>query len=139
MSLDPGTDPATYLETLLGEVCFGDQDTHPLEETIDRYFTPDYQQRTDGELTSRDGFAEHIRAVRSLAVSGTVKVRDVVREGNRIADRHEVTITKRDGNTSRIEVYLFGEFAADGRLRRVEEISRLLAGHESDATLARTR
>ena len=46
---------------------------------------------------------------------------------------------KRDGATSRIEVYLFGELASDGRLRRVEEISRIVDGDQADARLARVR
>jgi hypothetical protein len=50
-----------------------------------------------------------------------------------------VTVTRRDGTTSQIEVYLFGEFAGDGRLRRVDEVSRVLAGGRGDAGLARIR
>lgn len=137
MSLD--RDPASFVETALNEVCFGDDDTHPLDATIDRYFTPDYQQRTDGELLDRDGFAAHIRAVRALAASGRIEVREAVRQDHRIADRHEVTGTRHDGATSRIEIYLFGELADDGRFRRVDEISRLLDGGHDDRNLARTR
>jgi SnoaL-like domain len=133
------TDPAMFIETALAEVCFGEESTHPLEATVDRYFSPDYQQRTDGQLIGRDGFVKHIRALRALAAAGRVEVLDVVQEGNRIADRHEVTVTKRDGTTSRVEVYLFGEFASDGRLRRVEEISRVIDGDQGDARLARIR
>jgi hypothetical protein len=47
LSLDP--DPASFVETALNDVCFGDDETHPLDATIDRYFTPDYQERTDGD------------------------------------------------------------------------------------------
>jgi hypothetical protein len=139
MAADFQASPAAFIETALAEVCFGDDAVHPLEATIDRYFDPDYQQRTDGEITGRDGFAAHIRALRALAATGSVRVRDVLREGNRVADRHEVTITKRDGTTSRIEVYLFGEFASDGRLRRVNEITRVIDGDQGDARLARVR
>jgi hypothetical protein len=135
--VDSPANAATFVATALSEVCFGHEGTHPLEATIDRYFAPDYQQRTDGELVGRDGFASHIRALRAVTVS--VSVLDVVREGNRIADRHEVTVTKRDGTTSRLEVYLFGELAEDGRLRRVDEITRVLDGNQADAELARVR
>jgi hypothetical protein len=55
------------------------------------------------------------------------------------AFRHEVTVTRHDGTTSRMEIYLFGELAADGRLRRVDEISHLLDGEDHDTDLARTR
>ena len=38
-----------------------------------------------------------------------------------------------------LEIYLFGELAADGRLRRVEEISRVIDGDEGDGRLAQVR
>jgi hypothetical protein len=139
MTPDLQADPAAFVETVLTEVCFGDERTHPAEATIDRYFTPDYQQRTDGQLTSRDDFARHIRALRALAAQGSVTVREVLLDGNRIADRHEVTVTRQDGTTSRIEVYLFGELASDGRLRRVDEISRVIEGDQDAARLARVQ
>lgn len=107
--------------------------------TIDRYFAPDYRQYTDGEVVDRDGFTAHIAALQARTVAGRIEVLEIVRQGNRIADRHEVTVTKRDGTTSRLEIYLFGELAEDGRLRRVNEVSRLLQGDEYDTELARTR
>jgi hypothetical protein len=139
MTPDPHADPVAFVETVLTEVCFGDERAYPAEATIDRYFTPDYQQRTDGQLTDRDGFARHIRALRALAAQGSVRVREVLLEGNRIADRHEVAVTRRDGTASRIEVYLFGELAPDGRLRRVDEISRVIDGDQDDARLAQVQ
>jgi hypothetical protein len=139
MTPDPRTSLAAFIETALAEVCFSQEDSHPLEATIDRYFTPDYTQRTDGALSDRDGFAAHIKALRAVAADGTVKVSEAVREGNRIADRHEVTVTKRDGTASRIEVYLFGELADDGRLCRVDEITRIVDGDEDGARLAQVR
>jgi predicted SnoaL-like aldol condensation-catalyzing enzyme len=139
MTPDPRTDLATFIETALTEVCFGQEDGHPLEAVVDRYFTPDYTQRTDGALSGRDDFVAHVRALRALAARGSVKVSEAVREGDRVADRHEVTVTRRDGTTSQIEVYLFGELARDGRLRRVDEITRVIAGDESDARLAQVR
>jgi hypothetical protein len=33
MSLHP--DPASFVETALNDVCFGDDETHPLDATID--------------------------------------------------------------------------------------------------------
>jgi hypothetical protein len=134
-----GTGLGAFIEGALAQVCFGGEASHPLEETIDRYFTPDYQQRTDGELVDRAGFAAHIRALRALAAGGSVTVLEALKDGNRIADRHQVTVTKRDGTTSRLEVYLFGELASDGRLRRVDEVSRILDGDQADARLARVQ
>jgi hypothetical protein len=59
--------------------------------------------------------------------------------GERIADRHRVTVTKSDGSTSEIEVYLFGTLDPDGRLRRVDEVTRVVVGEADDADLARAR
>jgi hypothetical protein len=130
---------AQYMSTVLSEVCFGDEDRYPLEPTIDLYFSPDYQQRTDGELVDREGFIEHMRALRTLVLTGQIEVLEVVVQGRQIADRHRVTIIKRDGSHSQVEVYLFGEFAEDGRLWRVDEVSRVIIGNAQDAALARTR
>ncbi len=137
--MTPDTDLAEYIETVLTEVCFGREDSYPLQVTIDRYFAPDYKQRTDGELGDRKEFADHIEALRALVATGTIEVLETLRVGHRIAGRHRVTVTKRDGTTSQLEVYLLGELAKDGRLRRVDEISRVIAGGEADSVLARTR
>lgn len=139
MNIEVRDDPAGYVAAALGEVCFGDENRYPLEATVDRYFSPDYQQRTDGELVDREGFVEHIRALRALVAEGQVEVLEVVLQRRRVADRHRVTVTKRDGTRSQLEVFLFGEFADDGRLCRVDEMSRVLAGSGEDAALARAR
>jgi hypothetical protein len=132
-------DLATFITTALGEVCFGEERTHPLEAMIERYFSPDYQQCTDGETTDRAGFVAHVRTLRSLVGEGRIEVLEALRVGERIADRHRVTLTKSDGSTSQIEAYLFGTLAPDGRLRRVDEVTRVVIGGAGDAALARAR
>ncbi|MCB5169576.1 nuclear transport factor 2 family protein [Streptomyces bambusae] len=107
-----------------------------LAEAIDRHFAPDYRQRTNGEWGDRDGFARHMARLRELVRSGHVEVHEELRDGLRYADRHTVTVTKHDGRTSRIEVHLFAELAADGRFRRVDESTRLVDGPAGDAALA---
>jgi hypothetical protein len=126
MTVEGRADPAAYLAQALGDVCFGDEETFPLE-------------RTDGELVDRAGFIAHIKAVRGSVLQGQVEVQEVVRDGTRIADRHRVMVTKRDGTVSVLEVYLFGEIADDGGLRRVDEISHVVSGSDDDGQLARTR
>jgi SnoaL-like domain len=120
-------------------VCFGDEAGYPVEATVDRYFTPDYAQRTDGETVGRDGFTEHIRALRALTKRGTLTVAEAIADGSRIAGRHQVTVTRRDGAVSRVEVCLSGELAADGRLRRTDELTRVIGGEAGDVPLARVR
>jgi hypothetical protein len=130
---------AAFITRALGEVCFGHEETYPVDATVDRYFSPDSAQCTDGEVTDRAQFVAHIRALRSLVVGGRIEVLEAVGVGERIADRHRVTVTKSDGSTSQIEVYLFGTLDPDGRLCRVDEITRVLAGGPDDAVLTRIR
>ena len=138
-SRGPVIDPAALVTRALTEVCFGKSDGEPLEATIDRYFAPEYHQRTDGLEANRAEFIRHIRALRSTITQGKVEVLEAIMQGRRIADRHRVTITRRDGAVSQIEVYLFGELTDDGRFRRVDEVSRVIYGAEDDADLARVR
>ena len=104
-----------------------------LAEAIDRHFSPGYRQRTNGVWSDRAGFAQHMAALRGIVRGGHVEVHDELRDGQRYADRHTVTITRHDGRTSRTEVYLFAEFAADGRFHRIEETTLLVDGHRDDA------
>jgi hypothetical protein len=110
-----------------------------LATAADRHFAPDYRQRTDGSWDERDGFVEHIAHLRSIVASGTVRVLDEFRDGPRYADRHVVEILKLDGSRVEMEVYVFGEFAADGRFRRVEETTLMLSGAEADRGLGSAR
>jgi predicted SnoaL-like aldol condensation-catalyzing enzyme len=128
-----------YIADALGQVCFGDEEQFPLLETIDRYFAPGYRQCTDGEEIDRAGFVEHMRALRRRVASGQVEVIEAVREGNHVADRHRVEVTKPDGGTVTMEVYLFGDLDDTGRLVRVDEVSRMLSGGSDDVDLASAR
>ncbi|MEU9132636.1 nuclear transport factor 2 family protein [Kitasatospora sp. NPDC048540] len=110
-----------------------------LDEAADRHFAPDYRQRTDGRWDDRTGFLTHIAHLRKVVAHGTVTVHDELVDGDRYADRHTVTVTKVDGSTVRMEVYLFAEFAPDGRFRRVEETTLMLEGAEGDRNLGSAR
>ncbi|MFI9649386.1 nuclear transport factor 2 family protein [Streptomyces sp. NPDC052040] len=110
-----------------------------LQEAADRHFAPDYRQRTDGRWDDRTEFLEHIAHLRAVVAEGSVEVHDELYDGDRYADRHTVHVTKKDGSTVRTEVYLFGEFAPDGRFRRIEETTLMLEGAEADRNLGSAR
>ncbi|MFD7614343.1 nuclear transport factor 2 family protein [Streptomyces sp. NPDC059828] len=110
-----------------------------LQEAADRHFAPDYRQRTDGEWADREGFLEHIAHLRTVVTDGSIEVHDELYDDTRYADRHTVHVTKKDGSTVRTEVYLFGEFAPDGRFRRIEEVTLMLEGAEADRNLGSAR
>ncbi|MFF7993311.1 nuclear transport factor 2 family protein [Kitasatospora xanthocidica] len=110
-----------------------------LDEAADRHFAPDYRQRTDGEWADRAEFLAHIAHLRTVVADGSVDVHDELAAGDRYADRHTMTIVKTDGSTVRIEVYVFAEFAPDGRFRRIEETTLMLEGAEHDRNLGSAR
>ncbi|MGW7329398.1 nuclear transport factor 2 family protein [Streptomyces sp. NPDC054840] len=110
-----------------------------VQEAADRHFAPEYRQRTDGAWADRAGFIEHITHLRSVVDHGRVEVHEELYDGLKYADRHTVHVTKTDGSTVRTEVYLFGEFAPDGRFGRIEETTLMLEGSESDRDLGSAR
>ncbi|MGK4581870.1 nuclear transport factor 2 family protein [Kitasatospora sp. HPMI-4] len=110
-----------------------------LDEAVDRHFAPDYRQRTDGRWDDRQEFLTHIAHLRGVVATGSIEVHEELAQGDRYADRHTVNITKTDGSAVRMEVYLFGEFAPDGRFRRIEETTLMLEGAEGDRNLGSAR
>ncbi|WP_330180469.1 hypothetical protein OHB26_29220 [Nocardia sp. NBC_01503] len=44
--------------------------------------------------------------------------------GDRVAARYTVTATMRTGRTIATEIYMFGDLAPDGRLHRVDAMTR---------------
>jgi hypothetical protein len=111
----------------------------PLDVAIDKHFSADYRQRTDGVWSNRAEFAEHIAHLRALTASTVVTVLDELSDGSSYADRHIVNVTKRDGSQVLQEVYLFGERDQDGRFTRVEETTLMLEGAEHDRKLGSAR
>ncbi|MET9401324.1 nuclear transport factor 2 family protein [Kitasatospora sp. NPDC002965] len=110
-----------------------------LDTAVDRHFTPDYRQRTDGSWADRAAFVDHIRHLRGVVASGTLEVHEEFHAGNLTADRHTVDVVKTDGTQVRMEVYLFGEYGPCGRFRRIEETTLLLDGPEAERDLGSAR
>ncbi|MFJ4670468.1 nuclear transport factor 2 family protein [Kitasatospora purpeofusca] len=110
-----------------------------LDEAADRHFAPDYRQRTDGSWADRTEFLAHIAHLRTVVAGGSVEVHDELADGDRYADRHTMEVVKTDGSTVRMEVYVFAEFAPDGRFRRIEETTLMLEGSDADRNLGSAR
>lgn len=115
------------------------EQTLPLDQAIDRHFSPNYRQRTNGTWDDRAAFTQHIQLLRSVVKTMTIEVVDELRHGQCYADRHIVDIEKRDGARVIQEVYLFAQLAEDGRFDRVEETTLMLAGDEADRDLGNAR
>ena len=110
-----------------------------LVEAIDKHVAPDYRQRTDGVWSNRAEFAEHIAHLREVVSHGTVEVHEELRGGPIYAERHTIDVTNTDGSRVVTEVYVFGEYASDGRFLRIEETTLMLSGSEADRTLGSAR
>ncbi|MEW1639683.1 nuclear transport factor 2 family protein [Streptomyces sp. NPDC093801] len=129
--------PRTDIKTALTDLLLNEDIT--LTEAADRHFTPDYRQRTDGEWADRTRFLAHIAHLRTLVASAEIEVHEELHDGHKYADRHTCHITKKDGTTAAMEVYVFATMAPDGRFRRIEETTLLLKGTKADRTLGSAR
>ncbi|MFD5511690.1 nuclear transport factor 2 family protein [Streptomyces sp. NPDC127051] len=127
----------TGIKAALNDLLFNRDIT--VEEAADRYFTPEYRQRTDGEWADRAGFIEHITHVRGLVADGYVEVHEELYDGSKYADRHTAYITKKDGSTVTMEVYVFADLAPDGRFDRIEETTLMLEGSAADRNIGSAR
>ncbi|MFG2435797.1 nuclear transport factor 2 family protein [Streptomyces sp. NPDC048508] len=110
-----------------------------LTEAAERHFTPDYRQRTDGEWADRSQFLDHIAHLRTLVTAGEIEVHEELHDGDKYADRHTCHLTKKDGTTVSMEVYVFAAIAPDGRFRRIEETTLMLKGTDADRNLGSAR
>jgi len=118
--------PRTDIRAALNDLVFSPE--LDLDEAAERHITPDYVQHTDGNPLDRDAFLAHIAHLREAVASGVIDVHQELFDGEHYADRHTATIAMKDGSTLHMEVHLFGEFAADGRFRRVNETTLVLGG-----------
>ena len=123
----PADDLAGYLEGYPVEITFGDE---PAETVFDRYHRPDLVWVNDGLALDRERLLAHVRPARKRAVGVDVEVLDALMEGDRVAARYVLTARMRKGRTLATEIHMFGRLAIDGRLSRVDQITRTLPADE---------
>ncbi|MFI1919682.1 nuclear transport factor 2 family protein [Nocardia sp. NPDC020380] len=117
----PGRDIAAYLRTYATEMAFS---AEPPEVIVDRYHTPDIVWLSDGHPMDRNRLAAHAKPSRKNVTQCRVDVTEALTSGDHVAARYTITATMRTGVTIATEVYMFGDLAPDGRLRRVDAITR---------------
>jgi hypothetical protein len=98
----------------------------PPEAVIDRYFTSDVFQISDGTRFGRDELIAHVRPVRKNLVDFRYEIHDSVSDGDRLAARYTLHGRMRHGRSIATEIYAFGERVADGRLHRIDQLTREL-------------
>lgn len=93
-------------------------------EVVDRYYTPDVEQIADGVTLDRRRLIDHVRPIRKNLVACSYDVHEAMHTGDRLAARFTIHAEMRRGRTISTEVYLFGELAPDGRIRRTTQATR---------------
>ncbi|MFC9971558.1 nuclear transport factor 2 family protein [Spirillospora sp. NPDC127200] len=120
-------DPARFLTDFYlsfnREVIGSDADPGP---AVDRFYTPDIVQVSDGLRFDREKIIAHVRPLRRNMVEGRVEVHEALADGGRIAARLTFHARMRKGRAVDTEVFMFAEFAPDGRMRRSHGTSRTL-------------
>lgn len=117
-------DLATYLTSFVQEMAFSEEDP---QVVLDRYHTPDIQWCTDGLRLDRERLVAHARPARRNATSCAVEVHEAVAAGDRFAVRYTLRATMRKGGGTVTDIHMFGRLAPDGRIRRVDQLTRTVA------------
>ncbi|WP_419999892.1 nuclear transport factor 2 family protein [Streptomyces boninensis] len=110
---DPKQFIADFFTTFTDDLLQTDEDAAAI---VDRYHTPDVIEFADGNRLDRDKLIAHTRPVRKNRPIGTIEVHEAITDGDRLAARYTMHVTQRGKNLV-IEVYFFGRFAPDGRMR----------------------
>lgn len=111
-----------YLTQYPKEMASGSEDP---ETVLDRYFTPDYTFLSDGVSQDRRRLLAHVRAVRRKAPEADLEIQEALVDGHHVSARYTIRATLK-GRRVDTEVYMFGEMADDGRLSRLDQITRML-------------
>lgn len=98
-------------------------------------FSTDYQQHTDGNTLNFSEFVRHLDHVRAQIERITFRVEQACCTPHLLADRHIVTVSKTNGQTSEIEVYMFARLR-EGKIWRIDEVTRVIKGDHADKSLA---
>lgn len=117
-------DPRAFLQQAFRELF---DPTLPTEGIAARYFHPDYRQWVDGTVLDYPHFLRHIDTVKRHAAQMSICFTDVLRDGEQLAERHEVHATMRDGSRMQVVVMAFHTLR-DGRIAEIRELTRIEQG-----------
>lgn len=126
MSTLSGTDPkqfiADFFTSLNDELLSSDEDPAPI---VDRYHTPDIVQVADGYRMDRDKLIAHVRPMRKNRTTGRMEVHEALANGDTIAARSTLYVRRRKKDLT-IEMYFFGQFTTEGRMRQSHVLTRMV-------------
>jgi hypothetical protein len=117
----PGRNLGAYLTGYPVEVAFGDDEASVV---FDRYHTPDFVLYNDGIPLDRERLLAHVRPARRRAARVHTEVHETLVSGDRVAAHYTLTAVMIKGNVIATEIYMFGRLAGDGRLQRLDQLTR---------------
>ncbi|MEV0201905.1 nuclear transport factor 2 family protein [Nonomuraea sp. NPDC050691] len=131
MGIGSERDLADFLTTYTRDMAVSDEEPYAI---LDRYFVPDFEYCNDGLVIDRQRMIDHVRPVRKNVDKEAmtadnwsgVEIHEALVSGDRIAARWTLRTRLRKGRTFAAEIYMFGHLAADGRIRRIDQISKQL-------------
>ncbi|TDC05299.1 nuclear transport factor 2 family protein [Nonomuraea longispora] len=130
---DPKEFIAGFFTSFSEELLRDDEDPAAI---VDRYHTKDIIETADGHRMDRDKLIAHTRPVRKNRPISRMEVHEAVADGDRIAARYTLHVQQRKKEFA-MEVYFFGQFAGDGRMRRAHMLTRTVpAGEKGDQATA---
>jgi hypothetical protein len=121
LSRTPRDDLIGYLTRYPHELTFGQEDPAAV---FDRYHTDDFVLRHDGVPLDRQRLLAHVAVGRRNASEIDVEVHDALTSVGHVAARYTLTAVMRKGKVIATEIHMFGRLTTDGRLHRVEQLSR---------------
>ncbi|WP_116044514.1 nuclear transport factor 2 family protein [Amycolatopsis palatopharyngis] len=133
MSTLNGTDPkqfiADFVTSFTDELLRSDEDASLI---VDRFHTPDIVQVADGHRMDRDKLIAHTRPVRKNRPSLRIEVHEALLNGESIAARYTLHVQNRKRDLV-VEVYFFGQFTPDGRMRQAHMLTHTVPVEEGAA------
>jgi len=117
----PGRNLGAYLTNYPVEAAFGDEEAAVV---FDRYHTPDFVLYNDGLPLDRERLLAHVRPARRRAASVRTEIYQTLVSGDHVAARYTLTAVMKKGDVIATEIYMFGRLAGDGRLQRLDQLTR---------------
>ncbi|WP_327587220.1 nuclear transport factor 2 family protein [Nonomuraea sp. NBC_00507] len=110
-----------FLTEVPHELGLGNEDAAAI---IDRYYVPEIEYWNDGICLDRRRLIDHVKPARKNAVGLRIEVHESLVGEDVAAARYTMDAVMRQGKTITMEIYLFARYAPDGRIRRVDSITR---------------
>jgi hypothetical protein len=121
MSVDLEQRFHAFLTELPHELGLGEEDAAAV---LDRYYVPEIEYWNDGIRLDRQRLIDHVKPARKNAASVRIEVHESVVGEDVAAARYTMRADMRNGKVITMDIYLFARYAPDGRVRRVDSITR---------------